>query len=113
MKVIDVYKQYFEAQGIFNGVERKGVVATLTATSDAGTIRYVVGLSFFPHVAEDDFAITYDAYGEKELYFGKGRRSKKREAVLMEDFGKIADELAESLQAKVYWNKPLCEAVRD
>ncbi len=36
MKVIDVYKQYFHGECVYNGVERKGAVVTLTATSDSG-----------------------------------------------------------------------------
>ena len=32
MKVIDVYKQYFEADAEFSGVKRHGVSVTLTAS---------------------------------------------------------------------------------
>ena len=39
MKVIDVYKQYFAADCIYNEVQRNGVVVTLTATSDCGMIK--------------------------------------------------------------------------
>jgi len=35
MKVIDVYKQYFNGKCIYNDVPRKGAVVALTATSDA------------------------------------------------------------------------------
>ena len=34
MANIDVYKQYFEADCVFNNVERKGVVVWLNAESD-------------------------------------------------------------------------------
>lgn len=49
MKVIDVYKQYLSGECVYNEVERKAVVVTLTATSDSGNIMYKVGISFFPH----------------------------------------------------------------
>ena len=62
MKVIDVYKQYFNAECVYNGIERKGAVVTLTATSDSGTIKYEVGITFFPYRNPEDFAISYDAY---------------------------------------------------
>lgn len=61
MANIDVYKQYFEADCVFNNVERKGVVVWLNAESDCGTIRYEVGVSFFPHRDKEDFGISYDA----------------------------------------------------
>ena len=54
MKVIDVYKQYFNGECVYNEVERKGVVVTLTATSDCGNIMYEVGISFFPHRDAED-----------------------------------------------------------
>lgn len=62
MAVIDVYKQYFNAECIYNDVERKAAVVTLTATSETGNIKYEVGISFFPHRDAEDFAISYDAY---------------------------------------------------
>ena len=84
MKVIDVYKQYLSGECVYNEVERKGVVVTLTATSDSGNIMYEVGISFFPHRDEEDFGISYDAYASKEIFNEKGRRSKKKETVFME-----------------------------
>ncbi len=54
MKVIDVYKQYFAADCLFNTVQRNGAVVALTATSDAGTVKYDVSVSFFPHVDAED-----------------------------------------------------------
>lgn len=110
MKVIDVYKQYFNAECVYNGVERKGAVVTLTATSDSGMIKYEVGISFFPHRDAEDFAISYDAYVSKEIYNAKGRRSKKREAQYLEGFRKYADELAGEICGKIFWDKPLRDA---
>ena len=48
MATINVYEQYFKAEGIFSGVERKAVNVMLVSDSEAGTIRYELGLSFFP-----------------------------------------------------------------
>ncbi|MBO5228448.1 MAG: hypothetical protein J6B39_05595 [Lachnospiraceae bacterium] len=110
MKVIDVYKQYFNAECVYNGIERKGAVVTLTATSDSGMIKYEVGITFFPYRDPEDFAISYDAYVSKELYNAKGRRSKKREQVFLEEFKKHADSLAESVSGKILWDKPIREA---
>ena len=110
MKVIDIYKQYFNAECVYNGVERKGAVVTLTATSDSGMIKYEVGISFFPHRDAEDYAISYDAYASKEIYNAKGRRSKKREAQYLEEFRKYADELAVEMGGKIFWDKPLRDA---
>ncbi len=110
MKVIDVYKQYFSAHCVYNGVERRGAVVTLTATSEEGNIRYEAGVSFFPHQDEEDWGISYDAFASKELYSAKGRRSKKREAVLLDELHTHIDELAASLGGTVFWDKPLRDA---
>ena len=110
MKVIDVYKQYFAADCVFSSVQRNGVSVALTATSDSGTIKYDVSVSFFPHADEHDFGISYDAYAEKEIYYSSGRRSKKREKEFLESFRETADELASSLSGKIFWDKPLIEA---
>ena len=111
MKVIDVYKQYFNAECVYNEVERKGVVVTLTATSDSGNIMYEVGISFFPHRDEEDFGISYDAYASKEIYNAKGRRSKKRDAQMLEQVQEVADALASEMSGKIYWDKPLRDAI--
>ena len=110
MAVIDVYKQYFNAECIFNDVERKAAVVTLTATSESGNIKYEVGISFFPHRDAEDFAISYDAYASKVIYESKGRRSKKREAAFLADFQGYADEVAAELSGTIYWDKPLRDA---
>jgi hypothetical protein len=110
LKVVDVYKQYFAADCMFNTVQRNGVSVTLTATSDAGMIKYEVCLSFFPRRDAEDFAISYDAYTAKEIYNTKGRRSKKKEAVFMEQLRTYADEAAAGLSGTIFWDKPLREA---
>ena len=110
MKVVDVYKQYFAADAMCNTVQRNGAVVTLTATSDCGMIKYEVCVSFFPHRDAEDFAISYDAYAAKEIYYAKGRRSKKREAVFMEQFREYADVVAAELGGTIFWEKPLRDA---
>ena len=111
MKVIDVYKQYFEADCVYNEVPRKGVVVTLTATSDCGQIKYEVGISFFPHRDEEDYGISYDAYASKVIYEAKGRRSKKREAEFLPKMQEYADSLALNMKGTIFWDKPLREAM--
>ena len=110
MKTIDVYKQYFSAECIFNDVERRAAAVWLTAESDSGIIRYEVGVSFFPHRNEEDFAISYDACVLKELLRTNGRRSKKRDQQYLAEVQTAADELAASLNAVIHWDQPLREA---
>ncbi len=110
MKNVDVYKQYFSAECIFNGVERRGVAVWLNAESDSGTIRYEVGITFFPHRDAEDFAISYDACVLKELLRTKGRRTKKRDQQYLAEVQTAADELALSLNGTIHWDKPLREA---
>ncbi|MBO5077683.1 MAG: hypothetical protein J5584_08835 [Clostridia bacterium] len=109
---IDVYKRYYEATCTFNGVKRKAVSVTLTARSGGGEITYAVTVSFFPHRTKDDFAVSYDAYSEKILFAGKGRRSKKKEAVYLETLTEAADEAAAAIGGKIKWDKPLGEEQR-
>ena len=111
MKSIDVYRQYFSAQCIFNGVERRGAAVWLTAESDSGTIRYEVGVTFFPHRDDEDFGISYEACGTKELLRIQGRRSKKRDALYLEQLRAAAEEIAVSLGGVIHWDKPLRDAV--
>ena len=108
---IDVYKRYYEGKCTFNGVKRKGVSVTLTARSGGGEITYAVTVSFFPHKTADDFAISYDAYAEKVLFSGKGRRSKKREAEYLKELESAADEAAAKIKGTILWDKPLGEAM--
>ena len=111
MKVIDVYQQYFAARCVFSGVERRAASVTLTATSDEGTIRYEVAVSFFPHSEEDDFAVSYDAAAAREIYAAPGRRSKTREAAMMEETLRAsADAAAAELDGEIFWDRPLRDA---
>ena len=110
MKVIDVYEQYFKADCMFNTVQRNGAVVKLTATSDAGQIKYSVSVSFFPHEDAEDFRISYDAYEETTIYEAKGRRSKKREKEYLPNIREYADECAAKLGGTIDWDSPLIEA---
>ena len=110
MAEINVYQQYFEASGEFNGRVRHAVNVILKSTSRAGEISYDVLISFFPHDDPEDFAVSYDACFIKTLYSGKGRRSKKREASLLDDVQSVATEMASKNGAIIYWDKPLTDA---
>lgn len=110
MAEINVYQQYFEACGTFNGRERHAANIILKSNSSEGDIIYEILVSFFPHDDADDFCISYDACFIKELYRAKGRRSKKREAILLEEIRTQADEIAAEHDATIDWQKPLCEA---
>ena len=110
MKVLDVYQQYFAARCVYNGVPRRAASVMLTAESDAGTVRYSVSVTFFPHTEEDDFAVSYDACAERELYAAPGRRSRKREAGMLEDLRGHADAAAADLDGEIFWDQPLRDA---
>ncbi|MBO7650005.1 MAG: hypothetical protein J6S79_04600 [Lachnospiraceae bacterium] len=112
MATINVYKQYFEAKGTFNGVPRRGALVMLISDSCEGRIRYDTAVSFFAHRDEEDFAVSYDAFFEKTLYEGKGRRSKKREQALMAELQDIINAISAEQNAEVLWEKPLREAER-
>ena len=104
---IDIYRQYFSASCTFNEVDRHGAVVWLNAESESGNIRYKVGVSFFPHIDEEDFAISYDTCALKELISTKGRRSKKRDEQCLALVQETANELACSFNGIIYWDKPL------
>ena len=110
MAVINVYEQYFEAEGSFNGVDRHAALVMLIADSEQGNICYKAAVSFFPHNDPEDFAVSYDACFEETLYEAKGRRSKKREKTLLDQFQDVIGQLAEKNDAKVFFDKPLREA---
>ena len=107
---INVYSQYFEAKGEFSGVERHGALVLLVSDSEAGNISYRAAVSFFPHNDPEDFAVSYDAYFEKLVYSAPGRRSKKREAGLLESLQSEVDAIAAEQDASVDWSRPLGEA---
>ena len=110
--VINVYERYYKADAVFSGVQRNGALVMLISDSEAGNITYKAAVTFFPHMDEEDFGVSYDAYFEKELFSGKGRRSKKKEEAYLEDLQKTIDELASEQGAKVLWDEPLREERR-
>ena len=112
MEEINVYQQYFLASCTFNCVPRHAVSVLLISTSEAGRICYEVAVSFFPHNDAEDFAVSYDAYFCKVLYDAPGRRSRKREAQLLETLQDEADALAAAAGATIFWDKPLGAARR-
>ena len=110
--VTDIFEQYFNAECVYNEVPRRAAIVKLTSDSEAGQIRYTVSVNFFPYRDEEDFAVSYDAYAEKEIFSGKGRRSKKREAAFLEELQTVADELASELGGTIFWDNPIMEARR-
>ena len=110
--VINVYKQYFKADAVFSDVPRKGALVLLISDSEAGSITYKAAVSFFPHTDPEDFAVSYDAYYEKELYSGKGRRSKKKEVAFLYELPEIIDGIAGEHDASVIWSEPLTDERR-
>lgn len=110
MKVIDVYKQYFNGECVYNEIPRKGAVVSLTATSDNGTIKYEVSVNFFPYRDPEDFSISYDAYESLTIFEAKGRRSKKREKIFLEQIEDYANDLAHKMGGKIAFDKPLRDA---
>ena len=105
--VINVYERYFKAEAVFSGVPRRGALVMLISDSEAGFITNKAAVTFFPHIDEEDFAVSYDAYFEQELYSGKGRRSKKKEAVFLEQLPEAVGQLAAEHGASVLWDEPL------
>lgn len=112
MATIKVYEQYFKANCMVSEVERRAVAVMLISTSEEGRIKYEVALTFFPHRDEEDYAITYDGYQARTVYEAPGRRSKKREKELMDNFRAEADILAAEMKGEIYWDTPLIEARR-
>ena len=112
MAVVNVYERYFEASCEYNGVPRKAALVMLMADSCEGNIRYSAGVTFFPHRDEEDYAVSYDAFFERTLFEGKGRRSKKREQAFLTELQTVIAELAAEQGAEVFWDRPLREERR-
>ena len=109
---LNIYEQYFSADLLFNGVKRHAAKVMLICTSEAGNVQYEAAVTFFPHNDEEDYAVSYDAYFNKVLYEGKGRRSKKREQQLLAEFRGHIDHLSQEAGGEVFWDQPLREAKR-
>ena len=113
MAVVNVFEQYYAAGGTFGGTERRGALVMLISDSEAGRIRYEAAVSFFPHRDDEDYAVSYDAYFSRVLYEAPGRRSRKREAQLLDSLKDTVDSIASGAGGTVYWDRPLREARRD
>lgn len=105
--VVNVYERYFGADAVLSGVKRNGALVMLVSDSEAGSITYKAAVTFFPHTDGEDFAISYDAYFEIELFSGTGRRSRKKEAAFLEELPQTIDALAAEHGATVLWDEPL------
>ena len=112
MSEINVYQQYFAAEGTFGGVERYGASVMMISTSEEGRIKYEAAVTFFPHNDEEDYAVSYDAYFSKVLFEAPGRRSRKREEKLLQALRGEIDALAAKAGASVDWEHPLREERR-
>jgi hypothetical protein len=110
--VINVYEHYFGANAVFSGIKRNGALVMLISDSEAGQITYRAAVAFFPHADEEDFAVSYDAYFEKVLMSGKGRRSRKKEAMLLEKLREEIDQVAHENGALINWDEPLTDERR-
>ncbi|MBR3549174.1 MAG: hypothetical protein IKN90_03760 [Treponema sp.] len=110
--VINVFKRYYKAKADFSGIKRNGALVMLISDSEAGFITYKAAVTFFAHKDAEDFSVSYDAYFEKELYSGKGRRSKKKEAAFLEELRKVIDGIAKEHDASILWDQPLAEERR-
>ena len=109
---INVYEQYFAGEHEASGVPRRAALVMLISDSEAGQIRYEAAVSFFPHETEDDFAVSYDDCFSAVLYDAPGRRSRKREAALLEKLRETVDSLVSPAGGQVFWDRPLREARR-
>ena len=108
--VINVYAQYFKADAVFSGVHRTGALVMLISDSEAGSITYKAAVAFFLHRDEEDYAVPYDAYFERELYAGKSRRSKKKETEYLQQFREIVDDIVKENNVSILWDEPLRDA---
>ena len=112
MAEINVWEQYFRAEHVANGVPRRGALVMLIARSEEGRIRYEAAVTFFPHADDEDFAVSYDDYHARVLYEAPGRRSRKREAALLEGFKSTVDDMLSGTDGRVFWDEPLREERR-
>jgi len=110
---VNVYEQYFQAEHEANGVARRAALTALTADSQAGHIRYEISVTFFPHRDEEDYAVSYDDAFRAVVYDAPGRRSRRREAALLEALAGQIDALAAPAGGRVFWDRPLGEARRE
>ena len=109
MTVTDIYKQYFGGSCMANEVQRRAAAVSVTSVYDEGVISYELLVTFFPHEDEEDYRITCDCAISRTLFSGKGRRSRKREQLILETMREEADILASEIDGEIYWDRPLTE----
>ena len=112
MDPLNVYEQFFEAEGSFNGVPRRGVKVALTAESHEGKIKYEISAAFIPREDSEDFRVPYDAVFSETVYEAPGRRSRKREEAFLSEFRANTDRMISGSGASVFWDRPLTQPRR-
>lgn len=110
MATVNVYERYFKARHTAFGVPRRAALVMLVAESEAGRIRYDAAVTFFPHSDPEDFAVSYDDYHSATLYDAPGRRSRKREAALLEGLRESVEAMLAGTDAVICWDEPLRDA---
>ncbi len=109
MATTNVYQRYFEAELDYNGTKRNAASVWLISDSENGNIKYEAAISFFQKKTPEDFAVSFDAYFTQTLFEGKGRRSKKKEQVFLENLFETISQIAEKNSGKVFFDKPLTQ----
>jgi len=107
---INVYMRYFEASHVCNKVKRRAAQVILLSSSENKVVTYKVIVNFFLHKDPEDFAVSYDDYHEKVIFTKKGIRSRKREAVFIDEIVTHAEEVLKESGGEIFWDKPLGEA---
>ena len=95
----NVYEQYFAAECVANGIIRHAALVMMKVTSEEKHGRYDAAVTFFPHIDEGDYA-------------APGRRSKKREEILLETLREDIEVLCKRANAVIFWDRPLRPARR-
>ncbi len=111
---LDAYRQYFNANAVYNGVQRRAANVKLTLYKDInGVSEYWITASFFRFEDEEDFLDGGDAMVGKAVVTGLKRRSKKKEAEILATMQKQLDELLPQLGegTAIYWDRPLRDAI--
>ncbi len=112
MVSINVYERYYKAECLYDGVMRHGAKVILLYESEDGSGSYTAQLVFFPHNDPEDYAVSYDALFTETLLENKGRRSRKKEAELLEHLQECCDRLAAQAGGTVFWAEPLTDERR-
>ena len=104
---VNLWQQDFAAECSVNGIARRAARVMLTADSTGGQVQYDAAVVFFVHADAEDFCINPDGYFSETLFAGKGRRSKKREAALLQELHAAADRIASAQNGRIFWDQPL------